>query len=99
MSTRLSSSIVYGFAAGLMLGVIALFVIFSAISCSHMATGATAGGWRIMQPGITIVQTPCALIYVEVKANADHSVFYWRIAIVPKTKTLPEPDPIKPPEA
>jgi len=99
LSSSDRSDIIRGLLAGVLLGILLVVVALIMIACATGAPQHSAGGWRIMQPGVTIVQTPCALLYIEVKANADMSTFYWRIAVVPRPIELkPTPEP-KPPEA
>ena len=77
-------------------GFAALFVAIALVilACHSAAPGVNAGGWKILDPGITIVQTPCALIYIEIRANDDRTTYYWRIAIVPVVKQIPvKPEP------
>ena len=78
---------------------LASFLITSSIvfvSCSSSLPSASAGGWSLMTPGLTVIQTPCALIYIEVRANSEMTAFFWRIAVVPVTSRIPEKPPKKP---
>ncbi len=80
--------------AGFFFGVIFVSVALFVIACVSASPGGGAGGWKIMQSGLTIVQTPCALVYIEVRSNDERTMFYWRIAVVPVTRPLPlKPEP------
>jgi hypothetical protein len=76
------------FSAGAIVMLLCVVVFWSA--CTSSAPGTSVGGWQIMRDGTTIVQTPCALVYIEVRSMPDSSTFFWRIAIVPIVKQIPE---------
>lgn len=86
------------FLAGAGFAVLFVAVALVVLACHSAAPGVNAGGWKILDPGVTIVQTPCALIYIEIRASADRTAYYWRIAIVPVVKQIPA-KPEKKPDA
>jgi hypothetical protein len=81
------------FSAGALVTLLCMIALWSA--CTSSAPGTSVGGWQIMRAGTTIVQTPCALVYIEVKSLSDSNAFFWRIAIVPVVKQIPEKKPPK----
>ena len=87
-----------GFASGVILGLLVVLIVLSIIACQS-ARGGTGSTWSIVQPGTTVVQTPCGLIVIEIRANTDRSVFYWRIVLVPKVIPIPPKPERVPPSA
>jgi hypothetical protein len=77
------------FLAGAGFAVLFVAVALVVLACHSSGLTTDAGGWKILDPGVTIVQTPCALIYIEIRANADRTTYFWRIAIVPVTQQIP----------
>jgi hypothetical protein len=79
----------HGFVAGVILGFLIALMVIAAIACASSYARTTPGGWSIMQPGTTLIQTPCGIVAIEVRANTEHTVFYWRVIVIPKTVPIP----------
>jgi len=82
--------------AGVGLGVLALTLIIAGIACASMGANSGAGGWAMLQAGTTVIQTPCGIVAIEVRAveGVDRTTYYWRIVVIPKTQTI-KPRPPK----
>jgi hypothetical protein len=84
------------FLAGAGFAVLFVAVALVLLACHSSGLTTDAGGWKILDPGVTIVQTPCALIYIEIRANDSRTAYFWRIAIVPIIKQIPVKPEVKP---
>jgi len=88
----------HGFIAGVILGCLVALLLISFIAC-QTARARTASTWSIITPGTTMIETPCGVILIEIRANTEMTVFYWRIAVIPKVVTVPQKPEKVPPSA
>jgi len=78
--------------AGAGLALLLVAVVLAAVACTS-ARASDTGGWVMLQPGTTVINTPCGIVAIEVRANAERSVFWWRIVVIPKTVVIPPKPP------
>lgn len=84
------------FVSGVGLGMIIVVVLiaFLAAGCqSGKLAEPPAGQWKLLTEGTTIINAPCVIIVIDIKANTDRTVYFWRIGIIPKISVTPTPIP------
>lgn len=87
-----------GFIAGVILGGLVVLLLLAFIACNATVQRIDST-WSIVSQGTTMIETPCGVIVIQVRANADHSVYFWRIAIVPRVQPVPSKPEKVPPSA
>jgi hypothetical protein len=80
------------FLAGVGFGILFMFVTFAIIACQSVRPSGPA--FSLVQPGTTLINLPCAVVCIEVRTNPEKTVYWWRIAVIPRVTTIP-PKPEK----
>ncbi len=81
------------FAAGTGFGVIILMVILALITGCRTIPAAPGEHFIILTPGTTIIETPCAIVVIEFRTNAERTTFFWRVGVIPRVTIPPTPAP------